>query len=197
MRGSRIGEAGTVTVATGVTAEEALRAFGADPGDPRPFPDDRLPAGGERERITVLATPEAVLVVEDNHYRGARAEVLTALSAGGRAASMFWNVRALTRLSFAERGRMVAGAEPTGRTEWPAELSEVLAGLDFGTFDKVSKGLLAVERFTGRGITPADLAAIEEAGVAYPAPDPPSPPTRPAGPMPPGWRLLGVLRPPR
>jgi len=40
----------------------------------------------------------------------AHPDVLRAASAGGRAASMFWNVNLVTRLSFAEAGRLLAEA---------------------------------------------------------------------------------------
>jgi hypothetical protein len=81
---------------------------------------------------------------------------------------MFWNVNAVTRLSFAEDGRLLAGHEPWGDEEWPAEVAGALAGLDFGEHgDRVEKGLVAVERFTGRGVTPDDLAGIAGTGIGY------------------------------
>jgi hypothetical protein len=33
--------------------------------------------------------------------------------------------------------------------------------------NRTGKGLVAVERFTGRGITPDDLAHIEATGIGY------------------------------
>ena len=49
-----------------------------------------------------------------------------------------------------------------------AGVAEALAGLDFDDYrDKRGKGLTAVERFTGRGITAEDLDRIEAADVGY------------------------------
>ncbi|MFI5844763.1 DUF6461 domain-containing protein [Catenuloplanes sp. NPDC051500] len=166
---SRLQVAATVTVVVGLTAQEVLRVFGADPGDPRPYPHDNT----DSALLSVLETPEAVLVVEDNNYRGSHHEVLTALSVNGLAGSMFWNVNALARLSLAEDGRELVSFEPSPDVEIPKEVADVLDGITFTGGGTIEKCLVAVERFTGRGITRTDLAAIEEAGVAYAAPEPP------------------------
>ncbi|MDI6102677.1 DUF6461 domain-containing protein [Actinoplanes sp. NEAU-A12] len=163
--------AATVTVVTGATVREVLVAFGADPERPEAIGDIQRYLSLRRSHgqwITVLDAGTAVLVVEDNGYRGTDQAVLEAASVHGRAASMFWNVNAVTRLSFAEAGRLLAMHEPWGHEQWAPELAEVLTGLDFAEVgDRNEKGLLAVERFTGRGLTPADLAAIERAGTGY------------------------------
>ncbi|HEX8628071.1 MAG TPA: DUF6461 domain-containing protein, partial [Catenuloplanes sp.] len=119
--------------------------------------------------VTVLDAGDAVLVVEENGYLGSHPAVLSAASTTGRAASMFWNVNSVTRLSFAQGGQVLASFEPWGREESiPPDVAAVLAGLDFAEFgSRTEKGLVAVERFTGRGITPDDLAVIDEAGVGY------------------------------
>ncbi|GGN72408.1 hypothetical protein GCM10010112_40670 [Actinoplanes lobatus] len=156
--------AATVTVVTGATVEQALRAFGADPD--RPERIGSLRRSGQW--VSVLDAGGAVVLVEENGYRGANAGVLRAASANGRAASWYWNVNAVTRLSFAEGGELLAAYEPFGDEDWPPELAPVLAGLDFSANgDRDGKGLVAVERFTGRGLTEDDLARIEKAGVAY------------------------------
>lgn len=171
IRRSRLQVAATVTVVTGATVREVLAAFGADPDRPEAIGDIQRDLALRRspgQWVTVADAGSAVLVVEDNGYRGTDQAVLEAASAGGRAASMFWNVNVVTRLSFAEAGRLLAMHEPWGHEQWAPELAEALAGLDFAEFgDRVEKGLLAVERFTGRGLTPADLAEIERAGTAY------------------------------
>ncbi|MER7273058.1 DUF6461 domain-containing protein [Dactylosporangium sp. NPDC000244] len=159
---SELQVAATVTIVTGATLAEVVRAFGADPDRPEPIAEDAT------DHLMALDAGAAVLVVENNGYLGSHRDVLEAASAGGRAASMYWNVNAVTRLSFAERGRLIAQHEPWGRETWPRELAEVLDGIDFASpGERPGKGLVAVERFTGRGITAGDLAAIRATGVGY------------------------------
>lgn len=172
VRRSPISVAATITVVTGATLEQTLRAFGADPHQPEPIDDigrDLSLRDAIDPWVTVLDAGDAVLVVEDNGFRGTDETVLRAASAGGRAASMFWNVNADTRLSFAEGGRLLASFEPWGREEqYPPEVTAALAGLDFAEHgSRTEKGLVAIEQFTGRGITAADLTQIREAGVGY------------------------------
>ncbi|WDZ83632.1 DUF6461 domain-containing protein [Micromonospora cathayae] len=164
---SPLSTAATVTVVTGTTTGDVLRAFGADPDRPVRLRDLRLQPGAD-PWVAVLDTGAAVLAVEYNGYLGSRAEVLLAASAQGRAASMFWNVNAVTRLSFAERGRLLASFEPMGDVDTDPVVAATLAGLDFAGYGgRAEKGLVAVERFTGRGVTAVDLARIEEEGIAF------------------------------
>lgn len=83
---------------------------------------------------------------------------------------MFWNVNALTTLSFAEGGQVLASFEP-GLDPVPDAGPAVAAALDSLDFedyqDKEGKGLVAMERFTGRGFTTADLERIVAAGTAF------------------------------
>jgi len=81
---------------------------------------------------------------------------------------MYWNVNALTRLSFAEHGRVLDAFE-VGYQNPPgaAAVTAAVAGLDFERGDRTAAGLLAVQRFTGRGLTPDDLTRIEEADLAH------------------------------
>lgn len=168
---THLAQAATVTVVTGSTCDQVLRAFGADPSRPEPIDTivhDLTLRGAINPWITALDTGDAVLVVEDNGFHGTNSEVLTAVSARGRAASMFWNVNAVTRLSFAEQGRLLASFEPFGDEDTRPPVTEALAGLDFAEYGERShKGLVAVERFTGRGITAADLTQMREAGIGY------------------------------
>lgn len=171
VRHSRLEQAATVTVATGIHLDEALRAFGAEPH--RSLRLEKI-----RRNVSLMPSHEPwitardlggiVILVEENGFRGSDEDVLRALSAHGRAASMFWNVNALTRLSFAERGSVLAAFEPMGPVDVPPPVAAALDGIDFADFhDHTGKGLAAVERFTGRGITTADLAHIDEAGVGW------------------------------
>jgi hypothetical protein len=163
--------AATVTVVTGSTPEDVLRAFGADPARPEPLrriSDDVTARMSIDPWVAVLDTPTAVLAVEYNGFRGADEAVLRRASAGGRAASMFWNVNALTRLSFAEGGHVLASFEPSGDINAGPAVAAALDGLDFDDYrDKEGKGLVAVQRFTGRGITAQDLDRIEAADIAF------------------------------
>ncbi|MFB9321970.1 DUF6461 domain-containing protein [Cryptosporangium minutisporangium] len=163
---SSLATAATVTVVTGASIEEVLRAFGADPLAFEEVHDPGFIA--TQEGVFVRDTGDAVLAVEFNGYRGSGVEVLRAASARGRAASMYWNVNAVTRLSFAERGEILAASEFWEESPTDPRVAEAMAGLDFAEpVDSTERSLVAVERFTGRGITPADLAAIEESGVCY------------------------------
>ncbi|TDC40636.1 hypothetical protein E1211_00560 [Micromonospora sp. 15K316] len=177
VRRSSLSEAATVTVTTGATVEEVLRAFGADPKRPEPIPsieEDLFAGDSNFPWVTVLDTGPAILAVEFNGFRGSRGPVLRRASAGGRSASMFWNVRALTRLSFAEHGRLLAAFEPGTGGDLEAMIAAepavaaALAGLDLDDHvDRGQKGLVAVERFTGYGITAADLDRITAAGIGF------------------------------
>jgi hypothetical protein len=164
---SRLTVAATVTVATGLPVEDVLRAFGADPARPEPLED--LREAYADPWLAVLEFDGVVVAIEENGYFGSRAPVLTAASRAGRAASMFWNVNAVTRLSFARGGEVLSSFEPMlGASSADDEVTAALAGLDFENYrDRNEKGLVAVERFTGRGLYAEDLEDIERLGVAY------------------------------
>ncbi|MFJ6676214.1 DUF6461 domain-containing protein [Actinosynnema sp. NPDC091369] len=160
---SSLAEAATVTVITGSTTDHVLAAFNATKTASL---RDLLIAYGLDPWVAVRAVDGAIIAVEHNVYRGADERTLAALSETGRAASMFWNVNAVTRLSFAERGRVLAAFEPWATHRVPDTVADLLTGLP-GVRHKKARGLTAVARFTGRGITPDDLRAIEEADVAH------------------------------
>lgn len=163
--------AATVTVVSGSTAEDVLRAFGADPARPeslRAITDDVTGRMSIDPWVAVLDAGTAVLAVEYNGFAGTDKEVLRRASAGGRAASMFWNVNAMTQLSFAEGGEVLAAFEPFDDVDAGPAVAAALDGLDFADHrHKTGKGLVAVQRFTGRGIAQRDLDQIEAADVAY------------------------------
>ncbi len=170
IRQSRLAVAATVTVATGLPAADVVRGFGADPD--RPKPPAELRQAYADPWLAVLDLGGVVLVIEENGYLGSHEDVLTAISRAGAAASMFWNVNAVTRLSFARDGELLASFEPgLGEPDLSPETAAALAGLDFEDYrDLDEKGLVAVERFTGRGLHAEDLEEIERAGVAYRVP---------------------------
>jgi hypothetical protein len=78
------------------------------------------------------------------------------------------NVNALTRLSFAEGGQVLASFEPPEGIDAGPAVGAALDGLDFDDYrNKEGKGLVAVERFTGRGIIGQDLDQIQAADIAF------------------------------
>jgi hypothetical protein len=170
VRHSSLEMAATITVVTGSTVAEVLRAFGADPARPHSLhvtADDLV----TEQWVATLDVGTAVLAVESNGYQGADEGVLRRASIGGRAASMFWNVNAVTRLSFAEAGQVLTSFEPLRNVDADPEVAAALDGLDFEDYrDTIGKGLVAVRRFTGHGITAEDLARIEAADIAFPIP---------------------------
>jgi hypothetical protein len=118
--------------------------------------------------VAVLEAGTAVLAIEYNGFQGSNEAVMRRASASGRAASMFWNVNAMTRLSFAEDGQLLASFEPPEDVDAGPAVAAALDGLDFDDYrNKTAKGLVAVQRFTGRGITARDLDQIEAAGTAF------------------------------
>lgn len=162
----------TITVVTGTSFADVLRAFGADPA--RPESSQAIGEELARRRsidpwVMVLDVGDAVLAVEPDGWQGSTPAVLTRASAGGRAASMYWNVVGDKAMSFAERGDVLLSTEPFGNPGGPAPVVEALTGLDFADLrrGKELMGLVAVQRFTGRGITAEDLARMQDADIAF------------------------------
>lgn len=171
LRSSTLREAATITVVTGASVEDVVTAFGADPTQPESARDIVEEFSAEMSIdpwVAVLAKENAVIAVEYNGYQGSYGPVLRRASENGRAASMFWNVNAVTRLSFAEHGELLASFEPPNVPDDIPAIDDAIAGLNFADYrDKEGKGLVAVRRFTGHGFTAEDLARIEAAGVAF------------------------------
>ncbi|MFC5007690.1 DUF6461 domain-containing protein [Dactylosporangium cerinum] len=207
LRDSSIGEAATVTVAIGTAVADVVAAFGADPARPesaRALVDDLSRRRSIDPWVAVLDLGGAVLAVEYNGWQGSTAPVLIRASAGGRAASMYWNVNAVTRLSFAEHGELLLAVEPSGDLGAPPALAAALGDLDFADRhrDRRRMGLVAVQGFTGHGITAEHLARIAAADVAFRiVPDLPAlhPDRRPRAdhPLGPGIDVLTGLPEPR
>ncbi|MFY1691935.1 DUF6461 domain-containing protein [Plantactinospora sp. WMMB782] len=172
VRRSVLAEAATVTVTTGAAVEDVLRAFGADPARPesmRALSEELMHSQSIDPWVAVLDVGDAVIAVEYNGWQGSTAPVLARASAGGRTASMYWNVNGVTRLSFAEHGEVLLSVEPFDNLEAPPALAPALADLDFGDHQRGKRlmGLVAVQRFTGHGITAEALARIEAADIAF------------------------------
>lgn len=165
---SALSDAATVTIVASSSPEEVLRGFGADPAEPVSAMElsqlfDLDPW------VVVLPVEGGVLAVEFNGFQGSHGPVLEPLSRAGRTASLYWNVNALTRLSFADKGTVHAGFElgHAVETEDPGVI-EALAGLDFdGYRDRKGKALVAIERYTGYRMLPEDIERMTSADVAY------------------------------
>ncbi|KOV82262.1 DUF6461 domain-containing protein [Nocardia sp. NRRL S-836] len=137
---TELGEAATVTIATNVTLDEVVAEFG--------------------EGAVAVEVDGGVLVVEDNDYLGSRTEVLKRLSRNGKAASHYWNVNRLTRLSFARGGTVLSAEEVLDETWFGTdpEVRQALEGLSFTDRRHVdAKAVTAVARFTGAVIAEDDL----------------------------------------
>ncbi|OKK01383.1 DUF6461 domain-containing protein [Amycolatopsis sp. CB00013] len=168
IRQSMLGEAATVTVVGGASPAEVLRAFGADPAEPESA-QELATAYDLDPWVAVLPVEGGVLAVEFNGFQGSYRPVLEPLSREGRTGSLFWNINAVTRLSFADDGDVLASSE-LGYSEEIAdpEVNRALAGLDFGGYrDRLEKGLLAIERYIGYRLRKEDLERMVEEDVAY------------------------------
>lgn len=154
--------AATITVVQGLTPDEVVSTFGGDPAAPVSI-RSIAQRGGYVPALAVLAVDGVVVAVEDNGFQGADRATLTALSRNGKAASVYWNVNANFQFTVAEHGELRYAGHPYRDPGAPhAE------DLDFDDVrHRNAKGLTALARFTGRGITAADLAAIYAADRAY------------------------------
>ncbi|WP_410658926.1 DUF6461 domain-containing protein [Amycolatopsis sp. lyj-112] len=165
---SALSDAATVTIVAGASPDEVLRGFGADPAEPV----SALELSQEFDLdpwVVVLPVEGGVLAAEFNGFQGSHGPVLEPLSRAGRTASLFWNVNAVTRLSFADNGTVHAGFELgyAEEIEDPGVL-EALAGLDFdGYRDRKGKALVAIERYTGYRMRPEDIEQMTSDDVAY------------------------------
>ncbi|MFI7672242.1 DUF6461 domain-containing protein [Actinophytocola sp. NPDC049390] len=160
--------AATITVVHGLTPDEVVSAFGADPAAPVSIeqtagqPSRRL-GGYPEQLVAVLAVDDVVLAVEDNGFQGADQGTLKALSRNGKAASLYWNVNANFQFAIAERGELVYAGDPRDTPGAPH-----MEDLDIDDFrHRNAKGLTALARATGRAVTAADIAAIHAADRAY------------------------------
>jgi hypothetical protein len=166
VRQGRLREAATITVVTGLDTQEVLRAFGADPAAPTSM-TSLLETFDGSPWVAVLAVDGAVVVVEDNGFQGSRPAELRKLSRRGRAASVFWNINALSRLSLARDGEVVAAFEPGLDPASPAAVP-FLAGMDLADHrDRIAACLVALERFTGYAVQPTDIDRIVASDLAY------------------------------
>jgi hypothetical protein len=130
------GAAACVTVATGVTREQFVNAFGVDlaspesrENSPRRSDDEDAPA-----LISFTEVAGCLVAVEVNGFTGSETDVLEATSIQGRAASAFWNADDHVRFACARDGEvlyddeLVHHGEGDDTDRLPAELAQIVAG---------------------------------------------------------------------
>jgi len=146
-----------------MSCDAVIRAFGADPADPLDMADD----DGSQPVVLVAPIGDAILAVEPNGYQGT--SLLAVLSVNGTAASMYWNVNAVTSLGFARQGSVLAQFEPCGTEDvGEPEVTAALAGLDFTDYRHMyAKGVTAVARFAGHDFRAADVDEMLATNAAY------------------------------
>jgi hypothetical protein len=154
-----------------VTVEEVVRRLGGDlVADSVP---DKVPPGHTVFHLHPAGS--AVSLLEVNDYQGSRTEVLRRLSDGARVHSAFWNVNALSRLSYAVYGKVLASFEalalPEDTGPLDGDLDDLVAGGDW------KAGMLAVvERRTGVALEDGWLTEPHPVAVLPPVPFDPQPP---------------------
>jgi hypothetical protein len=161
-------EALCLTAVRGLSVEEALTRFDGFPGGRETSLDvaghtsvnaypDELPiiVADHRDGWTLLA--------EDNGFHGSMPEVLSQLSPGTVAASVYWNVNLVSRASLAQDGQVLAvfdfvgGGPPDG--EDPEKIAPFLHDLDFDDAYRMCAAALAfLERVSGVRV-PGDWSA--------------------------------------
>ncbi len=168
IRKSALADAATVTLVAGASPADVLRGFGADPAEPvsgRELAEEL----GIDPWVVVLRVEGGVLAVEFNGFQASYRPVLEPVSLAGRTASLYWNINGVTRLSFADKGSVLAHFElgHAGLIEEPL-VNAALDGLDLdGYRDRLEMALVAVERFTGFRMRPEDIERMTQADVAY------------------------------
>jgi Family of unknown function (DUF6461) len=130
------------------------------------------------EAVGVAEVPGGVIAVEFNGFQGSRPEVLRAVSAGGKAASAYWNVNSATRVSLAQSGRLLsafeAGADSRREGEAPHLADPLMTDLGFEPGQCHASMLVITHRFTGLMVTPEVVAGIDGMHVITPVlSDPP------------------------
>ena len=162
---SKIALAACITVATGLSWEEALLAFGADP-DSATLPWSSQVSESVNSTVSVVATQDAVVAVEYNGWHGTGLEVLVPVSRAGRAASLYWNVDSDMKISIAEAGQLLCAFDPVDPNvrsgEDPSVVDPLIEDLAFATGAWAKHGMIVVERFTGVRVSPEMVAALNE-----------------------------------
>lgn len=163
--------AGCLTIVSGMSSDDAVRAVGADPTRPV-TPEERSGVDGlgyvSVAGLEEATSDKAVVLIEDNGWEGSRPEVLKRLSKKGKAAAVFWNVNGMVIFTCARRGKVLASLElPDADLDGdvPATLRRVLERAPEDT-DPVALALMLAERFSGVALQ--QLPAVAQPSIAYP-----------------------------
>ncbi len=99
--------------------------------------------------VAVVPAGLGVLAVEYNGFQGSRPEVIRQLAATGTAASIYWHVNTMVRLTYARNGRLLGDDELRGlecERFLPKALIPDLAHAETAGHDMVLAGMDAVAR---------------------------------------------------
>ncbi|HET6562661.1 MAG TPA: DUF6461 domain-containing protein [Marmoricola sp.] len=161
-----LSDAACVTAVTGTTEVDVLRAFGADSAAQVPLEDAF--GTGETGCVSVVGVDGGVIAIEFNGFLGSLPEVLTSLSIGGLAASMFWNVNDDNAFSCARHGELLTSvdlydAEDPDDVDVPVELRQLFESAGREDADLHATGVAMVAQFAGVGISADVVASIRSA----------------------------------
>lgn len=157
---SALGVAACLTMVLGSSRTAVIEVFGADAHATLPIED------AHRDGVAVVDVPGGVLAIEPNGFQGSLPEILEALSTGGSAASMFWNVNDDNAFSCARGGRLVAtvdmyDAEDADEVDLPDDLRPLFEQAADEDADLHAVGLAMVEQFTGVRIMAAHVEGVD------------------------------------
>jgi hypothetical protein len=143
------------TAVVGVGADEVARRFGGDlPARRRETFADAFNEYPLTHSLVFDDVPGGVLVAENNGWEGARLEVATAVSRGGRLASAYWSVNADMTFVHAVDGVPLAVFDPLliESPWWVGDRGSLPARIDdlpFGVEAPRAAAFALVERLTG------------------------------------------------
>ncbi len=151
-------EAGCITLVAGLSATEALKRVGADLARSTPGRvDGARPQGYPTISALDVGSPDSpsAALIEDNGFDGAQPDVLAALSRGGRAASVFWNVNGIVMFGCARRGKLVCTTElPDEPAELPRSLHRLMRSASDDDAPLVAIAMAMAATFTGVRVEP-------------------------------------------
>lgn len=167
IRDTVLSEAATVTVVKGSSPSQVARAFGADEPVSLDHSDTMVDRMMDRAHVVVLPLDDGVLALEINQWQGSRPEVLGPVSGGSLAASVYWSFNRSETLSLAEAGEFLVSEEPMGEPQ-DARIATLMPEADPEAYGEYgSHCFLAMERFTGVGLTPEIIERAFTDGRAW------------------------------
>jgi hypothetical protein len=159
-----------LTFVEGLSPEQVERRLGADPSSRRTTTFEQAAEDqdfvAERFAIQVGVIDGWTVLVEPNGYVCSQDAVLAALSAGGRAVMVFWNVNLDSRFGYARDGVLVRVFDPVlGTSEVGDPLPEEVGA---GDGQPIHAALALAEALTGVRVTAAWLLDEARPTVACP-----------------------------